>query len=156
MRIESGDLIPVERKKTRAPRHQPFDGDLIQATAYCVLVEERYGQAPPFMRIQYADRCFDEPYTPKRKQWGFGDLRAGASSAPPARLPPLTSDRRQMPKLRPEKQLRAGAVAVVFQFDFLFPMLFQRLGRLLCGWWFQMFDLPVFVRPRFPETYQSM
>jgi len=69
VRTASGDLIPVERKKTRAPRHRPYDGDLIQATAYCVLVEERYGQAPPFMRIQYADRYFDEPYTPKRKRW---------------------------------------------------------------------------------------
>jgi CRISPR-associated exonuclease Cas4 len=69
VRTESGDLIPVERKKTRAPRHRAYDGDLIQAAAYCVLVEERYGRVPPFMRIQYADRCFDEPYTPQRKQW---------------------------------------------------------------------------------------
>jgi CRISPR-associated exonuclease Cas4 len=69
VRTESGDLVPVERKKTRAPRHRPYDGDLIQATAYCVLVEERYGRVPPFMRIQYADRWFDEPYTPQRKQW---------------------------------------------------------------------------------------
>jgi CRISPR-associated exonuclease Cas4 len=69
VRTASGDLIPVERKKTHAPRHRPYDSDLIRATAYCVLVEEQYGRAPPFMRIQYADRCFDEPYTPKRKQW---------------------------------------------------------------------------------------
>jgi CRISPR-associated exonuclease Cas4 len=69
VRTESGDLIPVERKKTRAPRRRPYDGDLIQGTAYCILVEERYGRTPPFMRIQYADRWFDEPYTPQRKQW---------------------------------------------------------------------------------------
>jgi CRISPR-associated exonuclease Cas4 len=69
VRTESGDVIPVERKKACAPRHRPYDGDLIQATAYCVLVEERYGRTPPFMRIQYADRWFDEPYTPQRKQW---------------------------------------------------------------------------------------
>jgi CRISPR-associated exonuclease Cas4 len=68
VRIASGDLVPVERKKTRAPR-RPYDGDLIQATAYCVLVEEHYGRTPPFMRIQYADACFDEPYTAERKQW---------------------------------------------------------------------------------------
>src|SRR5471030_1629538 len=69
VRTNSGDLIPVERKKSRAPQHFPYDGDLIQATAYCVLVEEEYGRIPPFMRIQYADRHFDEPYTPQRKQW---------------------------------------------------------------------------------------
>jgi CRISPR-associated exonuclease Cas4 len=69
VRTETGDLIPVERKKTRAPRNRPYDGDLIQATAYCVLVEEAFGRVPPFMRIQYADHWFDEPYTPQRKQW---------------------------------------------------------------------------------------
>ena len=69
VRTESGHLIPVERKKTRAPRSRPYDGDLIQATAYCVLVEEEFGQAPPVMRIQYADRWFDEPYTRERKEW---------------------------------------------------------------------------------------
>ena len=69
MRTESGDLIPVERKKSRAPRRGPYDGDLIQATAYCILVEEEFGRTPPFMRIQYADGSFDEPYTPERKRW---------------------------------------------------------------------------------------
>lgn len=69
VRAKSGDLIPVERKKTRAPHHRPYDGDLIQATAYCLLVEEEFGRAPSFMRIQYADRWFDEPYTAERKQW---------------------------------------------------------------------------------------
>ena len=68
VRIPSGEVIPVERKKSRAPK-RPYEGDLIQATAYCVLVEENYGQTPPFMRIQYADGVFDEPYTAERKQW---------------------------------------------------------------------------------------
>jgi CRISPR-associated exonuclease Cas4 len=69
VRTESGELIPVERKKSIAPRRGPYDGDLIQATAYCILVEEEYGRTPPFMRIQYADRWFDEPYTAERKKW---------------------------------------------------------------------------------------
>jgi CRISPR/Cas system-associated exonuclease Cas4 (RecB family) len=69
VRTPSGELIPVERKKKRAPSKGPYDGDLIQATAYCILVEEHYGHTPPFMRIQYADRWFDEPYTLQRKQW---------------------------------------------------------------------------------------
>jgi CRISPR-associated exonuclease Cas4 len=68
VRTPSGELISVERKKARAPR-RPYDGDLIQAAAYCVLMEEHYGQAPAFMRIQYADRWFEEPYTPETKQW---------------------------------------------------------------------------------------
>jgi hypothetical protein len=48
VRTASGDVIPVERKKSRAPK-RPYAGDLIQATAYCVLVEENYGRTPPFM-----------------------------------------------------------------------------------------------------------
>ena len=69
VRLESGHLIPVERKKTLAPHRGPYDGDLIQAAVYCILVEEESGRAPPFMRIQYADRWFDEPYTPELKAW---------------------------------------------------------------------------------------
>lgn len=69
VRTESGHLIPVERKKTLAPRRGPYDGDLIQAAVYCMLVEEESGRTPPFMRIQYADRWFDEPFTPELKRW---------------------------------------------------------------------------------------
>jgi CRISPR-associated exonuclease Cas4 len=69
VRLDSGALIPVERKKTLAPRRGPYDGDLIQAALYCILVEEESGRSPPFMRIQYADRHFDEPYTPEVKRW---------------------------------------------------------------------------------------
>lgn len=69
VRTKSGKLIPVERKKTLAPRRGPYDGDLIQATVYCILVEQETGRMPPFMRIQYADRWFDEPYTPELKRW---------------------------------------------------------------------------------------
>ncbi len=67
VRLPSGEVIPVERKRRNAPR-QPYDADLAQATVYCILVEEAYGRTPPFMRVQYADRSFDEPYTPARKQ----------------------------------------------------------------------------------------
>ena len=69
VRLDSGDLIPVERKKTLAPRRGPYDANLIQEAVYCILVEEESGRTPPFMRIQYADRWFDEPYTPELKTW---------------------------------------------------------------------------------------
>jgi hypothetical protein len=69
VRTPSGDLIPVERKKTCAPRRGPYDGDQIRATAYCILVDEESGRTPPFMHIQHADRWFDVPYTPERKRW---------------------------------------------------------------------------------------
>ena len=68
IRTKSGEIIPVERKSSRAPQ-RPYDGDLIQAAAYCVLVQEQYGSRPPYMRIQYQDGCFDEPFTLERERW---------------------------------------------------------------------------------------
>jgi len=70
VRTKTGAMIPIERKRARAPK-RPYDGDLIQAIAYCVLVEDKYGQPPPYARIQYADRWFDVPYTPERKHWAL-------------------------------------------------------------------------------------
>lgn len=70
VRSVKGTIVPVERKKARAPK-RVYDGDLIQGIAYCILVEDAYGQAPPYVRIQYADRWFDEPYTPERKAWAL-------------------------------------------------------------------------------------
>jgi hypothetical protein len=98
VRTESGDFIPVERKKTRAPRRGPYDGDLLQTTAYCILVEEDC--APPFMRIQYSDRWFDEPYTPELKRWILGGVREAPPSASIGGLPPVPPDCSQMPQLR--------------------------------------------------------
>jgi predicted RecB family nuclease len=72
VRLNSGHLIPVKRKKAPAPRRGPYDGDLIQAAVYCILVEEESGRTPPFMRIQYADKWFDEPYAPELKAWVLG------------------------------------------------------------------------------------
>jgi hypothetical protein len=62
VRTKTGAMIPIGRKRTRAPK-RPYDGDLIQAIAYCVLVEDRHGEPPPYARIQYADRWFDVSYT---------------------------------------------------------------------------------------------
>jgi hypothetical protein len=69
IRTPAGDVIPVERKKGHAPHSGPFDSDLIQAFAYCVLVEEHYSLDPPFVRIQYSDRWFDVPFTAEKKRW---------------------------------------------------------------------------------------
>lgn len=68
VRTSEGTMIPVERKGSRAPQ-RVWDGDLIQGIAYCILVEENYGQVPPYVRIQYADRWFDVPYTADLKSW---------------------------------------------------------------------------------------
>jgi hypothetical protein len=80
VRTKTGAMIPVERKRSSAPKRGPYDSDLIQAIAYGMLVEDQYRQAPPYVRIQHADRWFNEAYTPQRKQWALKAsqrLRAG-------------------------------------------------------------------------------
>jgi CRISPR-associated exonuclease Cas4 len=61
-------LAPIERKRSRSPR-RPHDSDVIQAAAYCLLIEDNYGETPLFMRIHYADTWFDVPFTDQHRQW---------------------------------------------------------------------------------------
>ena len=57
-----GQIIPVEVKPgRRAPR--PYESDLMQLAAYCVLVEETSGAAPPYGLLRYAERTFRLDYT---------------------------------------------------------------------------------------------
>lgn len=58
-----GRLIPVEVKPGRRAR-QPYDSDLMQLAAYCALVEETSGSAPPYGLLRYAEATFRLDYTP--------------------------------------------------------------------------------------------
>jgi CRISPR-associated exonuclease Cas4 len=55
--------IPIEVKSSAAPFH-PYSSHVLQLTAYCLLVEENTGQAPPYGLIKYADAIFEVDYTP--------------------------------------------------------------------------------------------
>lgn len=55
-------LIPVEVKPLRRAK-KPYDSDLMQLLAYCVLVEECYGQRPPYGLLRYAEQTFRVDYT---------------------------------------------------------------------------------------------
>ena len=61
-------LIPVEVKPTRNA-DRPYDSDIYQLAAYCLLVERNYRQRPPYgllryarhtVRIEYDDQLKDE------------------------------------------------------------------------------------------------
>lgn len=47
-----GNYIPVELKTGRVPKG-PLFSHILQLAAYCALVEEKYGRAPPYGLIQY-------------------------------------------------------------------------------------------------------
>ncbi len=71
VRTESGELISNRsqekfRVAARPLRWRPHAGDRLLHSN-----RGAFGLTPPFMRFQYADRWFDEPYTPERKRWDW-------------------------------------------------------------------------------------
>jgi CRISPR-associated exonuclease Cas4 len=56
-------IIPVEVKSAKAPA-LPYLGHLLQLAAYCLLIEETTGQAPPHGLLKYADALYEVDFTP--------------------------------------------------------------------------------------------
>ena len=59
-----GAIIPVEVKSSGAPP-EPYFGHVMQLAAYCLLVHAAYGLRPSHGIIQYRDRAFSVPFTPR-------------------------------------------------------------------------------------------
>lgn len=58
-----GAIIPVEVKPGRRAA-RPYESDLMQLAAYCLLVEECFGSPPPYGLLRYAEWTFRLDYTP--------------------------------------------------------------------------------------------
>ena len=59
---ERGTLVPVEVKPGRtAPA--PYEGDILQLAAYCLLVEETHGPRPPYGYLKYRQAVFRLEYS---------------------------------------------------------------------------------------------
>jgi CRISPR-associated exonuclease Cas4 len=66
--VQSGQaVIPVEVKSGPTPE-QPYPAHLLQLAAYCLLVEEQEGRAPPYGIITYKDCAFEVEYTPNLRE----------------------------------------------------------------------------------------
>ncbi|NJN16041.1 MAG: CRISPR-associated protein Cas4 [Oscillochloris sp.] len=57
-----GAWIPVEVKPGRQA-DQPYESDLLQLAAYCLLVEEHTNNPPPYGILRYAEHSFRLNYT---------------------------------------------------------------------------------------------
>jgi CRISPR-associated exonuclease Cas4 len=71
-------LVPVEVKSGPAPA-EPYRSHLLQLAAYCLLVEETEGRAPPFGILRYADHTFEVDYTDALRAellWTLDEMRA--------------------------------------------------------------------------------
>ncbi len=58
---EDGEKIPVEIKTGRVPKG-PFFSHILQTAAYCLLIEDETGRAPPYGIIKYGDEEFEVEY----------------------------------------------------------------------------------------------
>jgi CRISPR-associated exonuclease Cas4 len=56
-------VVPVEVKSGAAPQ-EPYLSHMLQLAAYCLLVDEQEGRAPPHGIVKYDDRAFEIDYTP--------------------------------------------------------------------------------------------
>jgi CRISPR-associated exonuclease Cas4 len=56
-----GKLIPVELKPTRSSP-TPYESDILQLAAYCLLTEEHFGERPPYGILRYRDDGWEIPY----------------------------------------------------------------------------------------------
>jgi CRISPR-associated exonuclease Cas4 len=79
-------LVPVEVKSRPAPP-QPYASHVLQLAAYCLLVEDAEGRAPPYGLIKYADAVFEIEYTPALRR-ELLDLLEAMRSARRAGLAP--------------------------------------------------------------------
>ena len=64
-RSPDGRVVPVEVKSSRGPPpgRPPYFSHVLQFYAYCQIVEDRYGAAPPYGLMIYSDG------TPRRVAW---------------------------------------------------------------------------------------
>lgn len=63
---ERGRFVPVEVKSSHSPV-SPYASHVFQLIAYCLLVEENTGSAPPYGIIAYRNGYFRVNYTPELK-----------------------------------------------------------------------------------------
>jgi len=95
-RLPDGRLVPVEFKSRPTPPRGPTASHVAQVRAYCLLVEDATGAAPPFgilryadgeFRVRWDDRARDELLRVRAEMLGRYDGRATPSPGRCARCP---------------------------------------------------------------------
>jgi CRISPR-associated exonuclease Cas4 len=83
-----GQLIVIERKKRAVVNHRPYEGELLQLAAYCVLAEERFGHEVKVGRLQYPNETIDVPFAAGLRQRlvvALEAMRQAEQAGPPHR-----------------------------------------------------------------------
>ncbi len=69
------DLIPVE-VKSRRKADKPYDSDVLQLAAYCLLIEDSFGKPPPYGMIKYDGATFVIEYSSELRRQLLGTMQA--------------------------------------------------------------------------------
>lgn len=80
-------VVPLEVKSRKQPS-TPNGGHLLQLAAYCLIVEDVYGQRPPYGYLRYADTTLKIEYTDELRAavlTSAGAIRKARSAANVAR-----------------------------------------------------------------------
>nr|MBC7246010.1 Dna2/Cas4 domain-containing protein [Chloroflexota bacterium] len=72
---EHGQIVPVEVKPGRRAA-EPYEGDILQLAAYCLLVEEEYGERPRYGYLKYHQAVFRIDYTEEVRHYLLSKLEA--------------------------------------------------------------------------------
>lgn len=60
-------LVPVELKPSRVAE-QPYESDIMQLAAYCLLLEDDWQETPPYGLLRYRDKTFRVEWTAELRQ----------------------------------------------------------------------------------------
>ena len=69
-----GELVPVERKSRQLSASGPYDGEILQLAAYCLLVEERFQKSVRRGQLQYLNRSVEIAFDDKLRDRLMGAL----------------------------------------------------------------------------------
>jgi CRISPR-associated exonuclease Cas4 len=72
-------LVPVEVKSRTCGDRGPYAGEVAQVVAYCLLVEDVFGEPVPHGILQFPDRTVRVRFTEKRREkllWVLTEMRA--------------------------------------------------------------------------------
>lgn len=72
---EHGQMVPVEVKPGRRAT-EPYEGDILQVAAYCLLVEEEHGKRPRYGYLKYQQVVFRIDYTEELRRYLLSKLEA--------------------------------------------------------------------------------
>jgi CRISPR-associated exonuclease Cas4 len=65
--MQGDQVIPIEVKSRVAPRG-PYDSHIYQLAAYCLLVQQEYGNRPDYGIIHYRNQTYAVDFTPKLEE----------------------------------------------------------------------------------------